>query len=388
MLHFPIFERLVVREYRLFPGTTKSAELSFDFKAGISLIAGINGLGKTTLINILYRLLVGPWELPKDTAGDRFGAVAAEDVANWRLRARYFSQRVADGAESATATLTFKINSTSFAIERSLANCRIKSVTTGGQPLVVDPQELALKKALTDAAEVGSYVDFLTAMKYLVFFNEERRDLLWDTQAQRQFFRILFVPPAQAQKWSELETSINKADSRARNASSVAFGMERELREKEELVLKNAGVGDEFAALQTILDADLESKKKLEDDVLLCDEHLKDARRTLERTKIAEDDALRALEEVRYGAIARLFPKIDDTAKYVLTHLFAQGKCLACEAEVAEERRRFERSLETGDCAVCGSPPSKQRRGMPDDVHPTQLERRRFMRAKTALAGC
>jgi hypothetical protein len=264
MLHFPVFENLVVREYRLFPGAKKDPELSFDFKSGISLIAGINGLGKTTLINILYRLLVGPWELPKDTAGDRFGAVAAEDVTNWRLRTRYFAQRVADGAENATAALTFKINSTTFTVERHLANCRVKSVTTGGQPLIVNAQEVELKKALTEATEVGSYVDFVTAMKYLVFFNEERRDLLWDIQAQRQFFRILFVPPAQAQKWSELEAVINKADSRARNASSVAFGMERELREKEEAVGKNAGVGDELAALQTILDADLELKKKLE----------------------------------------------------------------------------------------------------------------------------
>jgi AAA domain len=384
MLNFPVFERLIVRDYRLFPGTNRKPEFIFDFKAGVSLIAGINGLGKTTLVNILYRLLVGPWDLPKDLGGGRFGGAAAEDVTSWRLRTRYFSQRVADGARDATAALTFSIGSTAFVIERHLANCRASSVSVNGQALNVDANEAELKSALIDATGVGSYVDFLTAMKYLVFFDEERRDILWDTQAQRQFFRILFVPPTQAQRWSELEGEINRADSKARNQSAIAFGMERDLRAKEEQLRQNAGVGDELAAAQTILDADLQRKTQFENDVLELDEQLKNARRILERTKISEDDALRSLEELRYGAIARLFPSLDDTAKYILTQLFAAGKCLACEADAPDERRRFERALETGYCTVCGAPPQEQRRGSAE-AHPTQLERRRFARAKSAL---
>ena len=31
-----------------------------------------------------------------------------------------------------------------------------------------------------------------------------------------------------------------------------------------------------------------------------------------------------------------LFPNICDTATYILTHLFAEGRCLACEAEFAQ----------------------------------------------------
>ncbi|WP_157629725.1 hypothetical protein [Rhizobium gallicum] len=64
MINFPVFEHLAVSDYRLFPGTSDQPGINFEIKDGISILAGINGLGKTTLINMLLRLLVGPFELP------------------------------------------------------------------------------------------------------------------------------------------------------------------------------------------------------------------------------------------------------------------------------------------------------------------------------------
>ena len=84
--------------------------------------------------------------------------------------------------------------------------------------------------------------------------------------------------------------------------------------------------------------------------------------RQMERAKLAEDGARRQLEELRYTALGRLFPTLDETARYILTHLFADAHCLACGAEAKQEIERLEHAIVDGICVVCGADPSKQER--------------------------
>ena len=60
-IRFPILRRLVVKNYGLFPGTDGNG-IDHKFEPGVTVIPGVNGLGKTTLLNIIYRLLVGPFD--------------------------------------------------------------------------------------------------------------------------------------------------------------------------------------------------------------------------------------------------------------------------------------------------------------------------------------
>jgi hypothetical protein len=295
---------------------------------------------------------------------------------------------VADQAQDATATLEFRIGTDRFQVSRELSTCRLREAFLDEEPLPIDEKEGAYQTALHQAAGLGSFVDFLTIIKYLTFFNEERRDILWDDQAQRQFFRILFVPPKDAVRWSHLEGEISRADSRARNASAIATRMSRDLMRMEQVARANVGVGAELAAAQKILDADLDRKEQLEEEIDGFEKELRETRRALERAKLFHDEALRELEEIRFGALQRLFPNLDDTSTYILTHLFAEGRCLACEADAAEEQRKFARSLESGDCVVCGAPPGKQRRiGDGNVAPPGDIERRRLDRAREAVAN-
>jgi hypothetical protein len=386
MIQFPVLQRLEVENYSLFPGTRGRPGVDFTVQAGMSVIAGVNGLGKTTLINMLYRLLVGPWELPKDTSSGSFGGSAPEGVVPWPLRTKFFSQRVADRARTATATLHFRIGLTRFSVTRDLATCRLVAASAGREDIPVGADETPYQDHLVRASGLGRFVDFLSLVKYLTFFNEERRDILWDNQAQRQFFRILFVPPEDGVAWSQLEAEINRADSTARNAAFAATRMSRELARLEEQYRLNSGVGDELAAAQRILDADLERQLELQREVEALEQELRETRRSLERAKLFEDEALRELESIRYTALLRIFPELNDTAAYILTHLFAEGRCLACEADAPAEQRRFEKALQTGDCPICGASPLEQRRlSGASVVPPADLERRRIGKAKKGV---
>ena len=65
MVNFPIFQRLEITQYGMFPGA-QGAEpgLHVDFLPGLTLVLGTNGLGKSTLVTIMYRLLTGPFDIP------------------------------------------------------------------------------------------------------------------------------------------------------------------------------------------------------------------------------------------------------------------------------------------------------------------------------------
>jgi hypothetical protein len=69
MVAFPVLSRLQVKDYDLFPGDPPGSGLDRAIPDGVTLIAGINGLGKTTLLNIILRLLTGPNDLTSIGAG-------------------------------------------------------------------------------------------------------------------------------------------------------------------------------------------------------------------------------------------------------------------------------------------------------------------------------
>jgi hypothetical protein len=352
---FPVLQHLKVTNYRLFPGSPEVPGIDFAFHDGISLLAGINGLGKTTLINMIFRLLVGAFELPKDSGAGKFGSAAKANVVPWAGRTTYFPQRVADRAKDATAQLSFRIGNVSFHIVRSLANLRLLECRRNGVELVLSPNEDAYRAALCEAADAGQFVDFLTAVKYLTFFNEERRDILWDEQAQRQFFRILFTRPEEARAWIEVEQQIASADSRARNISASVFQLDQDLRAGERLLVNNAGVDARLAAEQALLDADLKRKAELEEQAEKFDGEIRMMRRDLERAKLFEDAARQSVEEIRFSRLGALFPTLNETARYILTQLHADGRCLACEQHTPDAQARLQGALEAGLCVVCGS---------------------------------
>lgn len=60
----PVFKSLKIADYELFPGVG-NAGIDRPILPGVTVIAGINGLGKTTLLNVMLRLLVGPFNPQK-----------------------------------------------------------------------------------------------------------------------------------------------------------------------------------------------------------------------------------------------------------------------------------------------------------------------------------
>lgn len=117
MISVPRLDRLDVDGYGLYPGVTgtdgERSGLHADFGPGLSLIIGANGLGKTTLIKLIYRLIGGPYDIPSLAAGEELGNRRLEATLLPSYERTMFAARVADRAASATATLSLVFESPS-----------------------------------------------------------------------------------------------------------------------------------------------------------------------------------------------------------------------------------------------------------------------------------
>ena len=136
MINLPLLHSLDVADYGLYPGDNEDAPgLHVRFEPGLTLVLGANGLGKTTLVTMLYRLLTGPWEIPAMLQQDPQLGTASLQVTGLRSNIRRtFGQRVADGAVGASARLVFYVGSEEVSVERNLRDLTLRFFSAWATP--------------------------------------------------------------------------------------------------------------------------------------------------------------------------------------------------------------------------------------------------------------
>ena len=98
MINLPILHSLDITGYGLYPGSPASPGLHIQFSPGLTLVLGTNGLGKSTLITMLYRLMTGPYDIPALLGGTDLGTANLRATTLRDQIRRTFAHRVADGA--------------------------------------------------------------------------------------------------------------------------------------------------------------------------------------------------------------------------------------------------------------------------------------------------
>lgn len=151
MAYFPLLQHLAVERYGLYPGIDKQGRFEVAFRDGLTLIVGANGLGKTTLVTMLFRMLTGTADI--DLPEGRIGSADLK-VQNLDTRSRrQFAQRVNDGAQEAQARLVFQLGGRVLMVERRLTDLTLTGLLVDD---VAQPtEEAAYQGAIKDAAELG-----------------------------------------------------------------------------------------------------------------------------------------------------------------------------------------------------------------------------------------
>ena len=339
MIHLPVLTELKVSNYGLFPGEPRGSGITWSFRPGLSLIAGINGLGKTTLLTMILRSFTGPYDLTGDGEPQSLSVVLPEKPVLLRPQyAKFFEQRVADGAEKAKVALSAKIGETEITIWRRLKDLFLEDLAFDGKPIELPTagkeRDIIFQSQLAELIGLSSFVDVLLVLHHVILFHENRPGALWDPNAQRQLLRALCLDKEDASRVVGLERDLQSADSQARNIHARITATKKQWRKALQLEAKSEGVLAKIEAEQQLLDAELEEVERLQERLEQLDENRKAARLAHERAKIEREAAIGVIERLKYTALLKYFPSMEDTTRLVMSRIITDSRCLVCNALV------------------------------------------------------
>ncbi|MDN7560322.1 AAA family ATPase [Burkholderia orbicola] len=350
MTELPVLELLQIRQYGLYPGPARDGTFDIPLAPGLTVVLGANGLGKSTLVNILFRMLSGPWDLKLPD-----GNVGTTELTAQALSAKRrstFSARVNDNARDAQSTLTYFIGAKKFEVTRSLMKLGLISFKVDDGPESSDEEEL--KRAILSASNVGTFGEWIFLLRTMVFFFEDRRMLVWDPSAQRQLLRCLFLEPAQAHDWITAEREIVELDTRMRNLKAALDREEREEKAQEHLSKAAPEVRATLKSKETLYEAALKQQEEISQGI----EELDSARRRHRLDSLRANEALHAvmheLERARLSAIETRFPTADESMRYIFSRLMSDDVCIVCQTPGRTEKRvQMLHAIDNKHCILC-----------------------------------
>ena len=354
MINFPLFERLDVSGYGMFPGKKGGQSgLHLDFNEGLTLVLGANGLGKTTLITIIYRCLTGPYDIPALNSSGDLGTKRLEHRALPRSKKNMLSRRVSDRAKDATATLYLRMGNSKIVIERSLADLSLIKFEIEGKE--IKPNEDKYHEEITTLAGTWSFGDWLLIIHYLIFYFEDRRALVWDATAQRQLLRALFLSPKEAKKWTNDERTILELDSEVRNLGNVMRKEKYEYDVNDGKTKNVKGTKTELKTLYGLQEEDQRKQETLLEDLEDRDRMRIEARQTVLQNEDDYESTMREYEHAKLLALQMRFPSNEDTMRYILGYLLSTTECLVCGNKVPNFAEELESRIVGKQCVVCAS---------------------------------
>lgn len=366
---FPVLRRVRVAGYGIFENEVSSG-IDHEFIHGVHVIAGINGLGKTTLLNILYRALLGPKDMSKDDSGL---ASTQHKLTTWRNR-KYFSSRVRDGAKDAWVEVEVGFGQRRLVVRRSLRMLEVEALSLDHAAEQVATQE-RYEQLVQELSGCASYFDFFAILRFIVFFLEDRAELIWDRRSQFDMFRLLFYDRQAAFDAAGAYDEAQRLDSQYRNERVPIRRAQRELQAFDEA--EQSGLASEIRATRRSLIAAqaasiegieaIEAAKSLTEGLML----------QREKARLDLEEARRAHEFEQQLYYQHVFPDVCATANLVFLNLATAGSCLVCGSDSERAAHRLLDYASRHQCPICESPVEEQEKV----VSSVEFSQRRLDRA-------
>ena len=353
MINLPVLDHLDVTDYGLFPGKEDEPDMHILFIPGLTLVLGANGLGKTTLVIILYRMLTGPSDISALTRNAPLGGASLRATAIPSIQKTIFSQRVVDGARKASARLIFNLGDHSVVIERRLRDLQLIGFQIDGIKQSLGEENFQQK--ISELVGVWSFGDWILLLRHIVFYFEDRRALVWDPTAQRQLLRFLFLPIELARRWSEEEREILELDSQMRNLRAVVYQETRGVAAADSKAKSAEDVLAEMRSLDKSQEADVARREELDEGFADLESKRQTARLRMLKAEQERETRYRELERARLMAIEARFPDRSESARYILAQLLTSSECLFCGNKVPAIAAQLESRISAHQCLICGS---------------------------------
>lgn len=363
-LVFPRLSRLTISGYEPYVNDVQEG-FDHSFLPGVNVVIGINGLGKTTLLNVIFRMLVGPYD-PAKGDRDRPGRRQADLVHNKSFD--FFSKRANDGAINATATATFMFGARSLKVKRSLRDLTLVEYALDGHDAiaVVDPvasdKELMDKLAMLMNFDVSGAIvrqskayryDYDFVIRNLLFFLEEKVPLIWNPDGQFVILRILLVDEQLSESISKARNEVLQADSQYRNRLWASNKLRQSIKDELDAMPDANEEMEEFSLLVSAVAALQEARDDLLAQREFFSREIGKTEDNLLRARADAFDAQVVLRGLEAAYFQQAFRAVRAPGDLILQALASHEGCLVCGTKTDTTYERARWLMEHHQCPVC-----------------------------------
>jgi len=355
--NFINIQKIKIRNFSLYSKNGKTTEVKENINSGVYCLAGANGLGKTTFLNIinygLTGLVLAPNKdvlLPKDIETENKGYT--EDYFKGRINAKDY--------DKAEIEIIFKINKKIYRIVRGFNN---RNTLRRFEIYINNKTESALNKtnstpeelnhlyqsSLADDMGVGSFDNFVFFQLYVLTFDENRRMLFWNEKASTNTLSLAFNDSLNdTERILSLKKEMEVLESHGRNArwqaTQIKGEMEKLLNTKKEIELLNwDDLKKEYDLLTKTVEEDEKKFHNIESEYDTL----------LKRQNIINSEILQY--KIQYK---RLFAQYSEPRSKLLNNQYvqfskAENECFLCGAKGHHIIEKIEKNLYQDKCPIC-----------------------------------
>jgi DNA repair exonuclease SbcCD ATPase subunit len=333
--NFPKIEQMIIRNFSLYTKEETIIEINENINNGVYCLAGANGLGKTTFLNIINFGLTGLVLSPNSS----FFSPDQIQKRNSRFTDNYFNGRIKEKhKQEAEVELLLRVNDRYYKICRgfferdSLRTLdifwtknkkKIKSVKTDG----FSPRELneIYKAEIAKDMGIDNFDYYVFIQLYVLTFDESRRLIFWDDRASLNTLSISFNTKLDdAKKLIDTERRVEKYDSDGRNYRWQATQIKKKI--------------------DNITSADENKRGKKEAEYLEICAEIDEIERTLADQQLTQDNYLKNRNYL-YSEIHELHSK----RKEYFTQYSEPSSKLFNNNEIIED------AIDEEKCPICGA---------------------------------
>lgn len=236
-IYLPSLKKIQIQNFTLYPN---GLNFEYEFINGVNIIIGGNGMGKTTLVNLIKYSIIGHYKKDFD-----FTRTYKDRKIEKRILhpVDYYKNRLDNSIvtdSKANVTVNFEINNNLFTVTRCIESITLNSYSLNGKKIegkIISQNkyedlsddikhEYLQKKYEDDISKVSelSFDDLIFFVNEILYFGEDHKTILWNdgkigNDVQNELFNKYFNTPELDKLRQEAERQAKYFDSSARHRS-------------------------------------------------------------------------------------------------------------------------------------------------------------------------